>query len=211
MPGDPWWCSYCASLILVQLAELDDLAPLRVHTSDGLPASTAADPGRATLGDPGSPYEAGDDTEDTYRMLAAWETAYRELHGWPSPPRRGILATRRTTCIAWLGEHLPGILASPLAEDFGAEVMTWHRALKAPTKAGQRTLRKPLRCPDCRLLTLVWEEGGRYVQCGACGRILTYDEYEADVERLAASIGRDGVPAGAQLRDLRDASTVAAI
>lgn len=191
--GDPW-CQRCKSIIRAQLGELDDLTPIRLLFADGHAADTAPDPGRSGSSEPESPSPGGDDAEETWRMLASWEDAYRDLHGWSSPPRRGMLASRRTSTIAWLSDHLDGILISAIAEDFGAEVMQWHRELKARSKAGKRVLHKPLRCPGCKYLTLTWDEGEKYVQCGYCGQLLTYDEYEADVERIADGIGRNDIP-----------------
>ena len=191
--GDPW-CQKCKSIICAQLAELDELAPLRALDGDGYPADASPAHELGGGSEIASPSPAGDDTEDTYRMLAEWEHVYRDLNGWPSPPRRGILATKRTTCVAWLSEHLDPILTSVIGEDFGHEVMQWHRELKARAKAGKRKLEKPLRCPGCKHLMLTWDEGEKYVQCGHCGLMLTYDEYEGHVETVAASLAKGHAP-----------------
>lgn len=121
-------------------------------------------------------------------MLAGWETAYRDLRNWPSPPPRGDLASTVTTCIAWLLHRLDAILRSPLAADLGLEILQWHRELARSSKAGVRTLRKPLRCPSCQFLTLMWTEGEQQVLCRnvSCNRILSLTEYENEVDRIAA-------------------------
>jgi hypothetical protein len=127
-------------------------------------------------------------------MLRGWEDAYRELMDWPSLARRGHLASAVTTCVAWLSARLDEILTAPFAVDFGTEVMQWHREFTNKTKAGARTLRKPLRCPrpQCRLLTLTWTEGDTYVCCGNpdCGARIPLAEYEMETARLSAALER---------------------
>ena len=110
-------------------------------------------------------------------------------------PSRGP-ASKRTECIAWLSERerLDGILASAMAEDFGFEVMQWHAELKAKSKAGVRNLRKPLRCPNCRLLMLKYTDGDKDVRCcnPECRQILSLPAYEAIVEHMAAQLKKTG-------------------
>jgi hypothetical protein len=194
-PTEGWpWCSDCRQAIREQLADLDLLAALRTVTADGYPADAG---GQRVSGsrEHTSPSPAADDADDTTRMLAGWEDAYRDLNGWPSGTRKGELAHERTETIAWLLERLDGILASPFAADFGAEVMRWHAELKAKTKAGVRNLRKPLRCPRCKLLLLRWTEGEKTVRCynPDCGAVIGYDEYEATVEQAAKAIEKGGL------------------
>lgn len=189
--GEPEWCARCSAQISQQFSELDDLAALRMAPADGHASSTAAErvSGSSGSSEPPSPSQAADDVLDLTLDLAAWETAYRELMRWPSAARRGQLADRRTSCHAWLQERLPGILTAPFAADFGAEILTWHRVLTGPAKAGVRTLRKPLRCPSCKWLTLFWTEGETQVYCqnDTCGRILSLADYETEVERLTTA------------------------
>src|SRR6185312_7857785 len=189
MEGQPTWCSRCTASIRAQLGELDEVAPLRDANADGYDSSS----GEQRVGgsrDAPSPSEEGDDRDEMLSMLLSWESAFRDLRGWPSPPRRGFLASARTSVVAWLGEHLDDILSSPLAEDFGAEVMQWHREFKAKAKAGTRRLPKPLRCPGCRLLTLFWDEAKPDdVACRNpdCRRIMAYGDYETLVSVRAGA------------------------
>jgi hypothetical protein len=185
--GDPVWCGLCASKIRLRLAELDDLIALRKAAADGHRQSDAAERVSGAPGEASSPSQAADDEDEIAGMLAGWERAYREIRRWPSPPPRGELASAETACIAWLLHHLDGILCSPAAADFGLEVLQWHREFTSSTKAGARTLRKPMRCPSCQLLTLTWTEGETQVACGNpdCCRILSLADYDAEVERLA--------------------------
>jgi hypothetical protein len=193
--GEPAWCPACASAITVRLAELDDLAALLSATADGHRSS--AEPERVSgSSEPASPSQAADDLDEMSAMLSGWETIYRELNGWLSPPPRGELASKETACIDWLRRHLGGILASEIGADFGLEILQWHRESAGSAKAGVRTLRKPMRCPspNCRNLTLFWTEGDTNVYCKApdCGRILTLAQYETELERQADILKRGG-------------------
>ena len=191
-PGDPW-CGRCKSRIRETLAELDVLAALFAATADG--HRTAPGTERVSgSADPLSPSQAGDDLDELVSMLTGWEDSYRDHKGWPSLARRGHLASRETECIAWLMRNLDEILRTPFAVDFGTEIMLWHREFTNKTKAGQRTLRKPLRCPrpQCRLLTLTWTEGDTYVTCGNpdCQARIPLAEYEAETARISAALER---------------------
>jgi hypothetical protein len=191
-PGDPW-CGRCRSRIRETLAELDYLAGFLTAAADGHRASPGGERVSGSAA-PLSPSQAGDDLEELSSMLTGWEDAYRELRGWRFTARRGHLASPETETINWLGKHLEDILRAPFAVDFGTEVMLWHREFTNKTKAGARTLRKPLRCPrpQCRLLTLTWTEGDTYVCCSNpdCGARIPLAEYEAEVERIDAALKR---------------------
>ena len=191
-PGNPW-CGRCKSRIRETLAELDDLAALLLATADGhraAPGTERVSGSQASF----TPSQAADDLEELTAMLAGWEGAYRELREWPSLARRGHLASAVTTSIAWLSARLDEILLAPFAADFGTEVMQWHREFTNKTKAGARTLRKPLRCPrpQCRLLTLTWTEGDTYVTCSNpdCQARIPLAEYEAETARMSAALER---------------------
>ena len=190
-PGDPW-CSRCKSRIRETLAELDDLAALLMATADGHRGSGLDSERVSGTAGHMSPSAAGDDLEELASMLRGWEDAYRELRDWPSLARRGHLAAAVTTCITWLSLHLDEIVTAPFAEDFGAEVMKWHREFTNKAKAGQRTLRKPLRCPRCQMLLLTWTEGDSHVICGNpdCGTHIPLAEYEAETDRRAEALAR---------------------
>lgn len=193
-PGDPVWCPDCAARIGLRLAELDELAGILAATADGLRGDGDTERVSGSAVAP-SPSRAGDDLEEMWGMLSGWETIYRDLNGWLSPPPRGELARRETACIDWLRRHLKGILASPVAADFGLEILQWHREGENSAKAGRRTVRKPMRCPsqNCRMLSLFWTEGDKEVHCmnPDCRRVLSLTEYEDEAERQAASLQRD--------------------
>jgi hypothetical protein len=180
--GEPVWCGKCQARIRRQLAELDDLGALLMAARDGLREIANGDgPGRVTgtAVEP-SPSEGLDDLDEMVSALTAWEAEYRDIRGWPSPPRRGFLASALTSCTAWLGLHLDGILSTDLAQEFGEDIGRRHRTLANKTKAGTGAHRKPVRCPRCGMMLLTWREGDDYVSCGNpdCGRMLSLDEYQ---------------------------------
>ena len=182
--GQPVWCQSCSSRISARLGQLDDLACILQRFADG---HRDAPDGPLVGGsvDAMSPSQAADAVDELARMLGGWEHAYRDYRKWPYPRREPDVAAWITACTAWLASHLQGILSSPLAEDFGAEILSWHRELSSQAKAGTRKLRKPMRCPGCRQLTLTWVEGEEMVNCSdpSCRVTLRYDEYESEVSR----------------------------
>jgi hypothetical protein len=190
--GEPLWCSPCKHKIRLRLAQLDTLAALLEHAADGYGESAASE--RVSRSDEAaSPSPAVDDLDELTRMLIDWEDAYRSIRGWDSAPPRGDMASVQTEVTAWLGRHLDGILAAEdIAEPFGTEVLRWHRGMKHQAKAGVETLRKPLRCPRCRLMLLVWTEGSDRVDCRNpdCAAVMSYAEYETEAGRLAAAFER---------------------
>jgi len=185
--GEPVWCPACASRIMQKLAQLDYLAGILAAAADGHRPSGGLERVSGSQEQP-SPSQAGDDLDEMFGMLSTWEEIYRGLKGWRSGPPHGELASRETECINWLQRHLKGILASEAAGDFGREILQWHREGTGSAKAGVRTLRKPMRCPSCRMLVLFWTEGEKNVYCKnvACARVLSLAEYEIEAERQAA-------------------------
>lgn len=186
-PGDPVWCRRCATLVRVCLAELDDLAAILEAEAAGQRA-----PDVRVSGTPGaaSPSPRVDDALDILQTLEGWERDYRDHRGWPQPPLRGRTAPRRTGCIAWLADHLDGVLAAPGAADFGAEVLRLHRAATARTATGPDKVRKPIACPRCDRRSLVHKGGAKHVECetDGCGRLLTLEEYDALAEATARAV-----------------------
>jgi hypothetical protein len=185
-PGEPTWCPRRKARIRSALAELDDLAAILAASSNGH-RERQHEPARGKRAAV-SPSQAADDLDDLQKMLSGWEDAYRDLREWPSPPRRGYLATRITGTIAWLAHHLDGILQGPFAADFGIEILQWHREFTAKTKTGTGRHGKPVPCPRCDLKTLTLTEGDDYIRCvnPECNRRLSlaeYDEYAAAIAR----------------------------
>jgi hypothetical protein len=188
IPGEPVWCPPCTARIRHQLTELDDLAALLNATADGH-REQAHSPIQTARHAP-SPSAAADTLDELTTTLQAWEDAYRELKGWPSPPRRGYLASITTAVTAWLTSHLTGILDTPFAAEFGHEIRQWHKHLTDQTKAGTGIHSKPVPCPRCGLRLLVYTDGTDYVHCAGCNRHLTLDEYHEELAAAAHDLCR---------------------
>lgn len=189
-PGEPTWCPPCTTRIRQALTELDDLAALLTATADGHREQQTS-PARRRTHTP-SPSAASDDLDELTRTLTEWENAYRDLRRWPSPPRRGHLATRTTATIAWLTTHLDGILASEIAEDFGREIRQWHRELATKAKAGTGYHRKPVPCPRCGLKLLTLHDGADHVVCAGCNRHMPMSEYWEHLHATARQFEQTG-------------------
>jgi hypothetical protein len=198
--GHPVWCGDHAAAIGLQLAQLDDLAGIYAAAADGhrgQPVTQRVGGTKVAL----SPSEAHDQLEELTEVVTGLELRYRDLMGWPAPPPRGDLASVQTSCISWLAQHLRGILACPLAEEFGRTVLEWQPAVASRAKAGQRTILLEARCPgrQCGQRMLTWKEGTDRVECANrdCGQILTktaYDElaaFQADEHRRLFHRGGD--------------------
>lgn len=188
-PGMPYWCGRCTSTIRQYLDDLDYAACIMTASADGLRGGSGEQQVGGSREAP-TPSSAGDDMEELLSMLTAWEDSFRSIKGWKPRPRRDFLASAITTTAGWLMGHLDDILVcGDIAEPFGHEVMLWHREITGKGKEGVRRLRKPMRCPSCRLLTLVWTEGEKYVHCAnpPCGRMMTLPEYEAEVTLRAGA------------------------
>jgi hypothetical protein len=179
--GDPVWCSRCAAIIRRELAELDELASSLANLPPGIrPASDGTRERVKVTGSVAvaSPSPTGDDLDDLYRWLAEWETWYRKLRSWDSPPPRGYLNDRITASVNWLSGRLDGLLVTGEAEPFGIEVRGWHRELVAKTHSARaaKHVKKP--CPRCGKFQM-WEEIGKdYVRCHNedCNRMMTREE-----------------------------------
>ena len=189
-PGEPVWCPMDTARIRRLLAELDDLWPLLDFQTTGI-RHQEHEPGRGNGNNP-SPSPYADDLDELERMLLAWEDAYRERRGWPSPPRRGTFAVVTTTSIAWLTAHLSGVLTSPFAADFGHEIAQWHREMVSKTRAGTGRHIKAHPCPRCGLRLLSGAEGDDYVICGGCNRHMSLSEYDELADTAARKLEHAG-------------------
>lgn len=180
--GDPVWCPPCAWAIAARLADLDDLVALLEAEVAGQRGTSDDAPVTGSKGSP-SPSPAVDDIDEITRLLEYHEDAYRELRGLPRRPVRGP-EMRVAMCAGWLGRHIDGLLASPLAEEFGRDVSRLHAMARRRTRTDQAKVRKPAPCPRCDTKALTHHDGDRYVVCESCGRLMTLDEYDAHAQAL---------------------------
>ncbi len=181
--GEPVWCKRCASIIRQELADFDELAAHLAALPPGIRPAVERRHERVKVSGTHaapSPSPSGDEMDDLLRWLQRWEREYRAHRDWPTPAPRGYLAGKITAGVAWLGEHLDGILTTEWAETFGTETRQWHRNLVSTTHAARSAKHVKKACPRCRLYTL-WEEIGQdYIRCvnEDCNRRMTREELD---------------------------------
>jgi hypothetical protein len=203
-PGEPVYCGRCQALIRRELAELDDLAAIRLAGADGHRRGPGAERVAGSRGTP-SPSPSVDDIDELASMLRGWESVARGQDD--TPPRRGFLAREITTVICWLIAHLDEILArEEIAADFATEVRIWHKRLCASEKAGTGRHHLPVPCRRCGQKSLEAAEGEEYVECvnmnfgdhgGRCGLLLSRDEYDLEAQAWLARRGQPAHPPAA--------------
>ena len=178
--GAPVWCPRCQAQIRRELAELDDLASIITATADGHRTAADSDTRVTRSPAPPSPSPAADDIDELASMLRGWESAAR---GEDPKPRRGYLATEITTTVSWLVTHYDPMITNPdYAADFGTEIRAWHKRLARRAKAGTGKTPRHLPCPRCQHRALCQDQGADYIECLNCGRLMSMDEYDTEVE-----------------------------
>jgi len=177
-PGEPVWCSRCASVIGAQLRELVRLAPLLAAIPDL--RSPGESSGRVT-GTKGrrSPSPFADDLLELEGCLRDWVSGFQSFD---PGTRLDFLTTAIDEEVHWLAAHFDRIIADPdRAADFGAEVQRWHREFCAKAKAGAGTKHQKKKCPRCKAYSLWRRDGEDYIRCVDldCARMLSLDEFES--------------------------------
>lgn len=176
VPGDPTWCPACTAAIRSAVRDLDDLAALLAATADG--HRTRPPAGRVSgTPTPASPSRAHDTLDELFRELVGVETWWRQVNGFDAAPRRGGGAHARSTVVAWLGQHLDGILARDDSVRFGQGILDWRARLWSLTRSGPVQPRRGARCPNCHTRALALVDGG-ITRCRACSTVVSDDEYE---------------------------------
>jgi hypothetical protein len=191
--GSPHYCPRDAATVRRELAELDDVASIVTAYADGHRTSTEAGARVSGSRSAPSPSPASDAVDELESVLRGWESA---LRGTDPPARRGDLAQKVTTSVAWLLAHFDAMITHPdFGADFGQEISRWHRDLRERAKAGTGRSKKPMPCSRCHYQSLYQEDGATYVECSRkaeCGRLMTISEYEAEFEEWKAA--RDKAP-----------------
>jgi hypothetical protein len=187
-PAAPVWCPACATNIGDRLAALTGLvAALEQEVDVQRGALGGSDPVSGSRAAP-SPSGVVDDIDEITRLLEYWEDAHREHTGAPFRPGRAY-GRRVPAAIAYLTGQLPALLAGPFALEFGRDVTRAHARAQRRTAQDTVRTRKPIPCPSCDLLALAHDAGAKYIGCGGCGRLLSFDEYDSWA-RLAAAGAR---------------------
>ena len=200
--GEPVWCSRCTSLIRRAVLELDDLAAILTAQVDGHRPPAAGQRVSGSGGSP-SPEPRLDTLDELLRELGWWEGKYRAAQGWPTRPAGGRFATALTRTVAWLHQHLDGMLAIESAAEFGRDVLGWNRRLQDLTRTRADVVRKPVPCPRCGSKQLVLKDADRprdrRVECAGwvtadrpCGRMLTMDEYSELADAYDRAVAAQG-------------------
>lgn len=197
-PGAPVWCRWCAGRITTALDRLPNLAgelALR-GVADGGRLAAAGEAGRATrakvTGSPsGSPaWDAADEliewawaTEDRLRAHLCHSRAVRavRLHG-----SGAVRVLNLGGSVGYLREWVSALLSAPFADEVGQQVLGLVRRAERAAGLDRLVHHLPVPCPTCDVRALVREDGADQVDCGACGRVWTEDEYRRLVVVVAS-------------------------
>jgi Zn ribbon nucleic-acid-binding protein len=107
-------------------------------------------------------------------VLDQWVRDWQETRA----RREGLPVPTVPELVRWLRHRLEWACDEhPAVDEFAAEVRETLAALRGVLGLTRLRHRLPAPCPDCEMLTLVREDGGDYVECGACHRLWTEDEY----------------------------------
>ncbi|HKX69894.1 MAG TPA: hypothetical protein VJM75_01645 [Acidimicrobiales bacterium] len=202
-------CPRCASRIRAWLTELDHQLPLLQASlqHDRNPTTGTIHGGRAhspmpvradvlNLLGPGSnttltdPYgEARGDQDGPLPI-------HTHLHGWAEmtaghvrlAPTPGIRPGH--TWAAWLDAYLPWILTAPWLTDFHQELEGLIKRVRAITRTEPQRHLQDAPCPGCDVFALVDEDWQPYVECTACGLLLTHTEYLDHARRVLPQLYR---------------------
>jgi ribosomal protein S27E len=139
-------------------------------------------------------------TEEIRDALTALEDDVRQLRCLPERKigmREGVAITTAADFLAghveWIVEHHP--IADDPEDAPPAYLMRLHaRAIRFVGDGQPHTVWKPTPCGGCGGFTLFQQDGGEYIECSNCGRLLTDSEYRRrtheevkEQERLLAS------------------------
>lgn len=92
-----------------------------------------------------------------------------------------------TVLAGWLADRIDEAVADwyPVDEFFD-QLRRVHGALRGQLGLVDVPERKEAPCPRCEMLTLLHRGGSDWVECGSCGGLLTFEEYDEHVRQLAA-------------------------
>ncbi|MER7874847.1 hypothetical protein ABTY63_14990 [Streptomyces solisilvae] len=118
--------------------------------------------------------------------LRDWAHAIADEQGKPVPSRPGPLYT------GYLAAHLPYVLTRPWVAELHAELHALIGRIRAITRTEprQRPLSAPCPGADCRAFGLVQIDWADYIECTACGRLLTRAEYDEHAARVLPLLHR---------------------
>lgn len=182
-PGRPYWCPNCQHRIAERIAALPGLAHEVAARRDGRLAPTGRTERAGAQVDPASPSPAFDGFDDVVQWACAWEEIFRKLLGAQTPQepswgaRRGAALSDATR---WLHANVGPVLACDAwaSVDFGHELAELVGRLVRGAGVDRLVHHLPLPCLRCDRLALVRHDGSETVECRACGRRWSWDDYD---------------------------------
>jgi hypothetical protein len=97
------------------------------------------------------------------------------------------------TWSTWLTAYLPWALGSPWITAFHSELADLISHIRAITCSEPRRRAQKAPCPSCRAFALFEEDWQTYIDCEACGLLLTPAEYRAHHDTVMPALYRIGV------------------
>jgi hypothetical protein len=108
-------------------------------------------------------------------LLAGWAHAVAaELAELAAEPFR----RHRTTWSTWLAAYMPQVVTAQWADAFHEELADIVHRIRAITRTEPRRRPKTAPCPSCAAFALFETDWQPYVDCEACGLLLTPSEYD---------------------------------
>jgi Zn ribbon nucleic-acid-binding protein len=202
-------CPRCASRIRARLAELHYQLPLLQASlqHDRSPTTGTIHGGRATspmplradvinLLGPGSNSTVVDPYDETRGDQAGPLPIHTHLKGWAEMTADHVrlasvpgLRPGRTWA-DWLDAYLPWILTAAWVGEFHQELAELLARVRSITRTEPQRHLQDAPCPSCDAFGLIDEDWQPYVECTACGALLTHTEYLDHARRVLPQLYR---------------------
>lgn len=182
--GQPLWCQHCIERFAEAVADFPRVAAeILKQALHGTPAKNIVGIHHrpAVYAWPGQQCRLL--TEEIRDALTDLEDDVRQLRNL-SPRKIGMREGPTITAavnflsghVEWIAEHHP--IADDPEDAPPAYLMRLHaRAIRFVGDGQPRTVWKPTPCGGCGGFTLFQQDGGQYIECSNCGRLLTDNEY----------------------------------
>lgn len=123
-------------------------------------------------------------------LLAGWAAAVTtDLLGHALVPFR----RRGTTWSTWLTAYMPHVVTASWAAEFHAELTSLVRQIRSITHTEPRRHAQTAPCPHCDTFALFETDWQPYVECDACGLLLTPEQYADHAARVLPPLMRLGI------------------
>lgn len=192
--GDPLWCHDCTQRFATAVADFPRLVVAihqqALHGTPVASVSTIRSTPKAVHAWPGQ--QARLLTEEIHEALTSLEDDVRQhcrLRLRVQQKREGTAISAAAHFILrqreWVLTHHP--IADDPEDAPAAYLLRLHaQAVRFAGEGLPKPDRKPTPCPGCGWTTLFQQDGGDYIECTTCGRLLTANEYrEHTVEQAA--------------------------